>query len=64
MSSTSISCEQELANANKKFGFSRISHFNSASHFAKDVLTLNDMINDWFSLNKNDLTQKTEWKRK
>ena len=39
--------------------------FNSASfHFAKDVLTLDGTISDWFSSNKNDLTQDAERKRK
>ena len=38
--------------------------FNSASfHFAKDVLTLGDIISDWFSLNENDLMQDAEQKR-
>ena len=38
--------------------------FNPASfHFAKDVLTLGDIISDWFSLNENDLMQDAEQKR-
>ena len=39
--------------------------FNSTPfHFSKDVLTVDDIINDWFSSNKNDLMQDAERKRK